>query len=488
MWFMVLKRTFLASFFLLFASISFSQLNINLIANYPFPASRGEVTDIWGYVDELNNEYAIVGLENGVAIVDISTPSTPLEVFYTPGPNSGWRDIKVWKDVAYITNENTGGLMLIDMTKLPGGTIVAGDVSSYGGVTYPFTKAHNIYVDENGIGYVVGADNGIGGVIILDLGTDPLNPVQIGRYEDYYVHDLMVRGDTLWGGCINDGFFVAVDVSDKSSPVTLAIHNTPSLNAHNCWISDDGKYLFTTDERSDAYIAAYDVSNLSNITELDRIQSSPGENVIPHNTFYLNGYVITSYYRDGVIIHDVSNPSNMVEVGNYDTSPAFSGNGFNGCWGVYPYLPSGLIIASDIENGLFVLGPTYVKGAYLKGNVTDSVSGAMLDGVAVIIDTTNITANTNVLGDYETGIGVPGIYDITYSKYAYETKTIENVTLTANTTDTIDVELVPLPTFNFQGELRELLALSPITGATVKITGNLFSTTLQTDTSGNFSI
>ena len=88
-------------------------------------------------------------------------------------------------------------------------------------------------------------------------------------------------------------------------------------------------------------------------------------------------------------------------------------------------MPSGLIIASDIENGLFVLGPTYVKGAYLKGNVTDSVSGAMLDGVAVIIDTTNITANTNVLGDYETGIGVPGIYDITYSKYAYETKTIE---------------------------------------------------------------
>ncbi|MCO6500821.1 MAG: choice-of-anchor B family protein [Vicingus serpentipes] len=484
----MLKRISLSFLLVIFATIGFAQLNINLIANYPFPINRGEVIDIWGYVDELNNEYAIVGLEKGVAVVDISTPSVPVEVFYTPGPNNGWRDIKVWKDVAYITNEGTGGLMLIDMTKLPGGTIVAGDVSSYGGVTYPFTKAHNMYIDENGIGYILGADNGIGGAIILDLDTDPLNPIELGRYDDYYVHDAMVRGDTLWGGCINDGFFVAVDVSNKANPTTMVTHNTPGLYAHNCWVSDDGQYLFTTDEKSNAFIGAFDVSDFANITEIDRIQSSPGENVIPHNAFYLNGYVITSYYRDGVTIHDVNNPSNMVEVGNYDTSPAFSGNGFNGCWGVYPYLPSGLIIASDIENGLFVLGPTYVRGAYLEGNVIDSVTTANLDGVQVTIDTTNVMANTNVLGDYKTGIGIIGTYDITYTKYAYETKTVTNVNLVAASTTTVDVELVPLPTFNFQGKVVEALTANPIANATVQITGNLFSTTLQTDTSGDFSI
>jgi len=484
----MLKHTLLVSLFLILTLLGFSQLNINLISNYPFPANRGEVTDVWGYVDELNNEYAIVGMQTGVAIVDISTPASPVEVFYTPGPNSGWRDIKVWKDVAYITNESSGGLMMIDMTKLPGGTIIAGDVSSYGGVTYPFTKAHNIYVDENGIGYVVGADNGKGGAIIIDLDTDPLNPTELGRYDDYYVHDAMVRGDTMWVGCINDGFFAAVDVSNKANPITMATHNTPGLYSHNCWISDDGKYLFTTDEKSNAYIGAFDVSNFSNITEVDRIQSSPGEDVIPHNAFYLNGYVITSYYRDGVTIHDVSNPSNMVEVGNYDTSPAYSGNGFNGCWGVYPYLPSGLIIASDIENGLFVLGPTYVKGAYLEGNVTDSISAGVLDGVQITIDTTNVVANTNVLGDYKIGIGVPGTYNITYEKYAYETKTLNNVVLTANNTVTLDVELVPLPTFNFQGEVLESLTLNPIADAIVEIQGDMFSTILQTDVSGSFSI
>src|SRR5690606_39243189 len=127
-------------------------------------------------------------------------------------------------------------------------------------------------------------------------------------------------------------------------------------------------------EISGGYVAAYDVSDIGNITESDKIQSSPGQNVIPHNTFVLGNFVITSFYRDGVVVHDATYPSNLIEVGNYDTSPSFSGDGFNGCWGVYPYLPSGLIIASDIEEGLYVLNPTYVQGAYLAGTVTDAVT------------------------------------------------------------------------------------------------------------------
>ncbi len=57
---------------------------------------------------------------------------------------------------------------------------------------------------------------------------------------------------------------------------------------------------------------------------------------------------MTAYYRDGVVITDVTNPSVMVKTGEYDTSP-LSGSGYNGSWGVYPYLPSGNIIASDME-------------------------------------------------------------------------------------------------------------------------------------------
>lgn len=463
-----------------------AQLNLNLVGQLTFPG-HGDLSDIWGYVDTTGNEYALVGVNDGTSIVDISTPSAPVEVFFTGGASTIWRDLKVWNKHAYITNDNGGGgLKIIDMSNLPN-AITAGDVYMYTGTAYPFTEAHDIYIDENGYAYVMGADNGKGGAIILDLNADPKNPVEVGRYNDFYLHDGMVRGDTLWGGAINDGFFVAVDVSNKNAPVTMVTHSTPSFFTHNCWISDDGNSLFTTDEVSNAFLGAYDVSNLSNISELDRVQSSPGDLVIPHNTFVLGDYIITSYYRDGVTIHDVRDPSNIVEVGNYDTSPAFSGNGFNGCWGVYPYLPSGLIIASDIENGLFVLGPTYTPAALLEGKVTDTNTTAPIDAVVVDIVSANTGTNTNIIGDYQTGLAAAGTYSVSFTKLGYRTKTISNVVLTSNTTTTLNVKLFPLIPFTLQGQVVDMLS-NPIQNAKVRIIGNTYDNTITTDAFGNFSI
>jgi choice-of-anchor B domain-containing protein len=269
----VLKRILLLCAILAFTLSANSQLNLNLLSNYTFPPSRGECSDIWGHVDQSGNEYAIVGNHNGTAIVDITDPANPVEVFFSGGPNSIWRDIKVWQDYAYITNETGGGLKIIDMSNLPG-PIVGGDVYSYGGSTYPFNSAHDFYVDENGHGYVLGADNGEGGAIILDLFTNPIAPTEMGRYNDFYLHDAFVRGDTLWGGAINDGFFVVVDVSNPAAPATMATQFTPNTFTHNCWLSDDGNTVFTTDEISGAFLGAYDVSDISNIVQIDQSHSA----------------------------------------------------------------------------------------------------------------------------------------------------------------------------------------------------------------------
>ncbi len=460
---------------------------MNLVGHLSL-SSHGDMSDIWGHVDATGKEYALVGTEYGTSIVDISVPSSPIEVFFSPGDTTIWRDLKVWNDHVYITNDNGGGsLKIIDMSNLPG-SITPADVYVHTGTTYPFTIAHDIYIDENGFAYVMGADNGVGGAIILDLNPNPKVPVEMGRYDEYYLHDGMVRGDTLWGGAINDGFFVVIDVTDKTNPITMATQNTPSTFTHNCWISDDGHTLFTTDEKSNAFIGAYDVSNLSNIRELDRIQSSPGDLVIPHNTFVLGDYIITSYYRDGVTIHDVTDPTNMVEVGNYDTSPAFMGDGFNGCWGVYPYLPSGLIIASDIENGLYVLGPTYTRASYLDGNVTDSLSSFAIDGVQINIVSTTTVTNTNIIGNYQAGLAIAGTYSVTYSKFGYESKTITGVSLTSGNTTTVNVELKPLPSFTLQAQVLETGTSIPVANAKVTIENASFSTTVQTDASGNITI
>ncbi|MCB9335554.1 MAG: choice-of-anchor B family protein [Flavobacteriales bacterium] len=480
-----MKRFVLVFTLFIYSLFSFAQLNMSLLGQLPL-SGKGDGSDIWGYVDEMGNEYALVGMENGVSVVDVTNPTNPTEVFWVNGAVTWWRDLKTWNDKVYITNEESGGLMIIDLSPLPGSTTLP--VSYYTGNTYPFTTAHNLYIDENGYCYIFGANNGNGGAIILNLNVPTTDPnFEVGRYNTYYLHDGMVRGDTLWGGAINDGFLTVIDVSNKSNPTLMATKVTPSVFTHNAWISDDGHTVFTTDEKSDAYIAAYDVSDLGNITEIDRVQSNPGMNVIPHNVHVNGNFLVTSYYRDGVTIHDASDPNNIIEVGNYDTSP-LSGNGFNGCWGVYPWLPSGNVIASDIEGGLFVLGASYVGASYLKGNVTDLNTSNPIDGVQIELLSTNTSTNTNVIGDYSTGIATAGNYNVVFSKTGYLTDTIFNVPLTSGSTYILDVQLEPLVPFNFTGQVIEAGTSNPIANAQVKIVGFQYSTTVTTNASGNFTV
>lgn len=481
----MIKRTLLLFAVAFYALAANSQINLTQLSNYQYPASRGDCSDIWGHVDSLGNEYAIVGNNNGTSIMDLSDPSNPVEVFYTAGPSSIWRDIKVWEDVAYITNETSGGLKMIDMSSLPG-AIVPTDVSSFTGVSYPFGSAHDFYVDEFGKGYVLGADYLEGGAIILDLVTNPLAPIELGLYDDVYLHDAFVRGDTLWGGAINDGFFVAVDVSNPAAPTTMATHFTPSTFTHNCWLSDDGNTLFTTDEISGAFIASYDVSDLSNISQLDQIQSSPGQGVIPHNTFVKGNFIVTSYYRDGVTVHDVTYPYNMIEVGSDDTSP-LSGDGFNGLWGVYPYFPSGLIIGSDIETGLYVWSPTYVQGAYLEGTITDLVTTAPLANAQIDIVSTPGTDLSDVPGNYATGVANGGTYTVNVSKLGYVPQSITGVVLTNGVITILDVALDPLVTYTLSGTVIDSNS-DPIINAQVEITGPGYTTTVVTNGLGNFDV
>ncbi|OFZ61004.1 MAG: hypothetical protein A3D92_15420 [Bacteroidetes bacterium RIFCSPHIGHO2_02_FULL_44_7] len=482
----MIRISLLIPVLMLMASTVFSQFSLTEVAHYPYPGSRGDCSDIWGYVDGTGIEYAIVGNETGTSIVSLANPANPVEVFYSPGANTIWRDIKVWGTTAYITNEGDNGLKIIDLSNLPG-PITAGDVSQFTGSTYPFTTAHNVFIDEQGRAYICGANNGVGGAIILDLTVDPLNPVEIGRYNEYYLHDVFVRGDTLWGGAINDGFFVVVDVSTPSSLVTWATQLTPNTFTHNLWLTDDGSTLYTTDEVSGAFLAGYDVSDINNISETDRIQSSPGNGVIPHNTFVLGDYLLTSYYRDGVTVHDVSNPNNMIELGSFDTSPSFAGDGFNGCWGVYPYLPSGLIIASDIEEGLYVIGANYSPAAYLEGTVTNSVTTAPINNASVQIVSTTQTDNTDALGEYATGVGSGGTFDVTFSKLGYVSQTITNVVLVNGNTTILDVQLVPLQTYTLSGQVIDQNS-NPVQNAIVSINNSQYSTVATTNGLGNFDV
>ena len=421
----VLRKLCFAAFAVLLTCTTLSaQLNMTYVGDISY---NTDLNDVWGYTDSSGVEYALVGLRTGVSVVDLSIPATPTQVGFAPGDQSVWRDIKVWGKYAYATcDQGDDGLMVIDLSNLPNGisysfwrpelTVASG--------TDTLERAHNIWIDENGIAYIAGANIGNRGVIMLDVATTPGTPIFLGAEDNEYAHDCFTRGDTLYTADIYGGYFSVYDVTSKSNPILMGTQTTPSLFTHNIWLSDNGQTLFTTDEKADAYVGSYDVSDPSNMSELDRFRpdSTLGAGVIPHNVHVWDDYLIISYYTDGCILVDAARPHNLIEIGNFDTYfPANSG--FNGAWGAYPYFPSGLIAVSDIGNGLYILQPNYVRACYLEGQVTDASNGNAINSASIAITTTLVNESSDNNGDYATGYATAGTYMVTYSASGYASKT-----------------------------------------------------------------
>lgn len=423
------------------------------------------LNDVWGYVDEQGNEYAIVGTEDGTSIMNVSDPANPFEVFWLPGENSIWRDPSVYGNYAYISTEAEEGLTIINMSPLPESNVLIANLFT-GDETIPWESAHNCHVDDQGLLYVFGANYGEGGVLIYDVTAMPMNPTFVGAFDNWYVHDGVAFGDTLYLAHVNDGFLSVVDISDPSNPQLMGTKTTVDSFTHNIWPSDNREVVFTTDEVPDAFIAAYDITDVNNIVELDRVQSSPGQNVIPHNTFVLNDYLVTSYYTDGITIHDAQYPNNLIELASYDTYPDQTPT-FDGSWGVYPFLPSGNILASDRTEGLFVLQPDYQRAAYLEGNIFNQATLDPIDNVSISIPGNNQEERSNSMGDYASGFSSGGTFNVTYFKVGYESQTI-SVDLLQDNITVQDVAMVPIEPFNINIAVIDN-AGNPIQNAKIKL-------------------
>ena len=118
-----MKHLFILLFLPLLFTVNAQNAPINLqhIAHVPTSSFQvpTDLSDIWGWVDDQGNEYAIVGTNEGTSIFDLSNPALPTEIFFEQGMNSIWRDIKTYGDYAYVTTEAQNGLLIIDMTPLP---------------------------------------------------------------------------------------------------------------------------------------------------------------------------------------------------------------------------------------------------------------------------------------------------------------------------------------------------------------------------------
>jgi hypothetical protein len=189
---------------------------------------------------------------------------------------------------------------------------------------------------------------------ILDL-IDPINPVQTAYYSaSGYIHDVYVWNDTAYVSAAST--YDVVDVSNKSNPQLVSESAAlPGIYAHSGWLTEDKRYFIATDEFNVRDLSVWDLQDRTTWDLIVPNWQMPGSSPI-HNVFVLGNYAHISYYKDGYVVLDISDPTDPQFAGQYDTYPTSGGGTYNGAWGVYPYLPSGNIIISDMSTGLYVCG------------------------------------------------------------------------------------------------------------------------------------
>lgn len=365
-----------------------AQVQLNEIPTQPTSAS-----EVWGFVDaDDNREYAILGHRNGTVIVDVTTPGTPVVVGNIPGNASLWREVKVLqvpqaggehRAYAYVSTEAVGGgLQIIDLTNLPASVSLANTLRD-------FSTSHTLYISNIDYAtnvalpgatpslYIAGSNLAGGAYRIYSL-ADPVAPalVTVPPAGTGYMHDStsMLITDNRTTQCANahnpcevlvDFNETSVDlwdVTEKSAPVRLSTTTYPTATyVHSGWPSADQRYIVLHDELDEirrgirTQIYTLDVGDLRTPNLVTSYTG--GTTSTDHNGYTIGNRYYVSHYKRGLVIFDVTNPQSLSEIGSFDTylSPSANTSGTDGAWGVYPFLPSGTLLVSDIENGLFLL-------------------------------------------------------------------------------------------------------------------------------------
>ncbi len=353
-------------------------------------AKRGiQVNDVWGWEDpETGDEYALVGRTDGTSFINLSDPYNPvylgnLPLTATANP-SLWRDIKVYKDHAFIVADGAGAhhMQIFDLNQLrdvENPPVTFTETTIYKGVF----SSHNIIInEETGYAFAVGSDSGGetcgGGLHMINI-QDPVNPTFAGCFADTRTgrgrgstHDaqcVTYHGpDTDYTGreiCLssNGNALSIADVTEKDNPVAISLGEYPNVAyTHQGWLTEDHTYFYLNDEGDEAS-GLVDATRtlIFDLTDLDEPELV-GEyfadnNAIDHNLYVKGNIMYQTNYQAGLRILDISDPRAPVEIGYFDTVPYGENNsaGVLGAWSNYPFFKSGVIVVTSGREGVFFL-------------------------------------------------------------------------------------------------------------------------------------
>ncbi|MFN0152530.1 MAG: choice-of-anchor B family protein [bacterium] len=430
--------------------------SLNEYANGPF--GPWDYSDVWGYVDpSTGNEYAILGTGAGTSIINVTDPFNPYETGFIPGNTSGWRDMHTYQGRLYITTEGQdstgagGGLQIVSLANPEAPVFIRRK--------HMFT-AHTLWIDEStGVAYCNGASGLAAAFKAYNLNANLDNPPLIVDNGTDYIHDIWVGNGVAYTADINAGGQMRVlDISALPGSTTiteLGRINYPSGATHNTWPHPDGIHVLTTDEIcSSGSVRVFDVSDPQDIIQVSQIPAVLGTDV--HNLYMKGTTAYTAWYAAGIRAFDVSNPSNPVFLGAYDTQPGT--NGCFGCWSVYPFLPSGVIACSDMSEGLVLVAHVGASG-FISGTVTAAAAFAPIDSAIVNVPgfyNKKVATDANGMYTFELPVGATTVI-VSADGYLSDTQV---VTINANSTTTHNVVLGSPATGVGIGASAPVIALS----------------------------
>ncbi|MCB0502461.1 MAG: choice-of-anchor B family protein [Bacteroidetes bacterium] len=370
---------------ILCVQLSFAQEQATLLGTWhnpelvPSNIADNIYNEIWGYANG-DKEYAIIGSTAGTHFIDVTDPSQPTEVQFVPGKAQGGviihRDYHDHNGYLYaVSDEGASSLQIMDITDIEDTVMVLYDSDEL------IRTAHNIFIDnEQEKLYAFATKNGLGVGFALRIYSlsDPLNPTFIAEHRTFdgltvgHVHDGFVKDNIAFLNCGWDGFLV-VDFTDPLQPVTKTkLTNYPQKGYnHSGWPSPGLDYYYMADESHGKDMKVLNVCDLEAVTVGKTFNARSIEsNSIPHNQVAVCNYLYVSYYYDGLQVYDISDPKDPVRVMEYDTYPLPNDASYRGAWGVYPFLPSGNILVSDMQTGLYVFEAidTNCTGLGITGN------------------------------------------------------------------------------------------------------------------------
>lgn len=339
----------------------------SLIPINAFDSSVGAANDCWGYVSPSGREYALVGLDCGTGIAEVTNPGSATVIEFFPGPCCVWRDIKTFNEYAYVVSECGLGIQILDLSNIDDGVVV-----ELPNVPTAGEASHNVAIDTTS-GFLYRTGGSGNGLLIFDLNQDPVNPPLVGAWPDRYVHDAQVitltqgpnAGTQLAICCsgLNSGWVdPGIDLLDVTAKndirhVGQLIYDGGEYS-HQGWLSHDERYFYHGDELDEGtgIPSTTYVIDIQDLTQpVVATTFTNGNSAVTHNLYTRGRFIYEANYASGLRVFDAEDPLAPVEVAFFDTRPEDDGVNYSGMWSNYPLLPSGTVIASDRQRGLFVL-------------------------------------------------------------------------------------------------------------------------------------